>query len=308
MFPYVFLDGTFVALKDSRVGIGVNALHYGTGTFEGIRAFWNGEELAMLAAREHFQRLHRSARMLGMPLAFGVDDLVGIAVDLLQRNEVREDAYLRPLLLASTETLQVRLHDLEPSLSIAVSPMSLQYINLDGVRCIVSTWRRTPDVALPNRAKVTGGYIGPALAKSEALLAGADEAILLTIAGHVAEATTSNIFMRVAETWFTPPVQDDILEGITRAEMMCILRDDAQQVCERSIDRSELYAADEIFLCGTAALVVPVIEVDGRVVGNGTAGETTLHLQRTLLAIARGSNARYSGWRTPVPLPSIARR
>jgi branched-chain amino acid aminotransferase len=302
MFPYVFVDGAFVELADAYVSPHTNALSYGTGTFEGIRAFWDDARgLSLFAATEHYDRMHRSARILGMKLPYSSAELVDASIQLLQRNGVREDAYLRPLLIAASETLQVRLHDLQPRFSIAVTPMGLNYINPNGVRCIVSTWRRSPDLAMPNRAKVTGGYIGPAMAKSEALLSGADEAIMLNMNGHVAEATTTNIFMRVGDCWITPPVDDDILEGVTRAELMVLIDEILQQqVVERSIDRSELYVADELLLCGTAAFVVPVIAVDGREIGTGRPGDATLTLQRTLLAIARREDARHNEWCTPV--------
>jgi branched-chain amino acid aminotransferase len=302
MFPYVFVDGALVELVDAAISPHTNALSYGTGIFEGIRAFWDDSNgLALLAATDHYDRMHRSAQVLGMALDYSTAELVDASMALLQKNEVREDAYLRPLLIAASETPQVRLHDLRPRFSIAVTSMGLNYINPNGVRCVVSTWRRAPDLAIPNHAKVTGGYVGPAMAKSEALLQGADEAIMLNMAGHVAEATTTNIFLRMGNRWITPPVNDDILEGITRAELMMLIPEILnQQVVERSVDRSELYLADEMLLCGTAALVVPVIAVDGREIGTGKPGEATLTLQRTLLAIARGQNLLHSEWRTAV--------
>jgi len=302
-FPYVFVDGEFVALDDARLSVHANGLHYGTGTFEGIRAFWDGGAMWMLAAVDHYERMHRSARILGFQLGYSVQELVDASAQLVRKNEVREDAYLRPLLVLGTETLQVRVHDLKPRLSIAITPMGLNYIDPKGVRCMVSSWRRTPDLALPNRAKVTGGYIGPAMAKSEALRCGADEAIMLNMDGHVAEASTSNIFVRFGSTWYTPPLHDDILEGITRSELFALIDEVLhERVVERSIDRSELYAADEILLCGTAALVVPVISVDERAIGGGSAGERTLNLQRTLLAIARRQDPRHPEWTVKVDL------
>jgi branched-chain amino acid aminotransferase len=307
-FPYVFVDGEFVTLDDARVGVHTNALSYGTGTFEGIRAFWAPPSgLNILAASEHYERLHRSARILGMTLPYSVRELVDASVELLQINDVREDAYLRPLFVLGSQTLQVRVHDLVPRLSIAVTPMGLNYINPNGVRCAVSTWRRAPDLALPSRAKITGGYMGPALAKTEALCCGADEAIMLNMKGHVAEASTSNIFLRVGNTWTTPPPEDDILEGITRRELMVLIEETLhERVRERSVDRSELYTADEILLCGTAALVVPVISIDRRPVGDGVPGERTLMLQRSLLDIARGNDGSHPEWRTFAPLASPA--
>ncbi|MGB6987225.1 MAG: branched-chain amino acid transaminase [Candidatus Aquilonibacter sp.] len=303
-YPLVFVDGTYLSLADARVSVHANSLSYGTGTFEGIRAFVTKDGgLNLLAAREHYTRLHRSAAILGLELRYTVDDLVDASAQLLRMNAVREDVYLRPVLALSSESLQVRMHGLDSRLSIALTPMGLNYINPEGVRCIVSSWRRAPDQTLPNRAKVIGGYVGPALAKTEALNCGADEAIMLNVAGHVAEASTSNIFIRSRDIWFTPPAYDDILEGITRAELFVLINDLlSERVVERSIDRSELYTADEVLLCGTAALVVPVIEIDGRSIGNGSPGERTATLQKALLAIGRGDDLRYAPWVTSVSL------
>lgn len=301
-FPYVYVDGDFVSSDEARLSVHASALSYGIGTFEGIRAFRGSEgELLLLAAREHFERMHRSARILGLELRLDVDALIDASVRLLQKNDVREDAYLRPLLISATETLHVRVHGLRSRLSITAVPLGLNYIDPKGVRCMVSSWRRTPDIALPSRAKVTGGYSGPAMAKSEAIACGFDEAIMLNADGHVAEASTSNIFIRYGAAWITPPPQDDILEGITRAEMLVLIEEDlGERAIERSIDRSELYAADEMLLCGTAAQVVPVVAVDGRRVGSGAAGERTLKLQKSLLAIARREDARHPEWTTRV--------
>lgn len=308
MFPYLFVDGQFVSPDEARVSTSANALSYGTGTFEGIRAFRNARgEVSLLAPREHFERMHRSARILGLELRYSSDELVDICTQLLQRNDVREDAYLRPLLVLTAETLQVRMHELESRLSIAVTPMGLNYINPKGVRCMVSSWRRTPDVAMPNRAKVVGGYVGPALAKTEAMRCGFEEAIMLTMDGHVAEATTSNVFLRFGDVWVTPPPHDDILAGITRGQLFMLIDEVlAEKALERSVDRSELYAADEVLLCGTAALVVPVVSVDGRPVGDGTAGDRSKALQQALLAIARGEGSRHVDWVTPVEYPVSA--
>lgn len=303
-FPYVFLDGEIVELEAARLSVHANSLSYGVGTFEGIRAFKCVRGgLTMLAPKAHFERMHRSANILGIPLRYSVAELVRACEQLLQENGVADDAYLRPLLILSEESLQVRTHGHRSRMSIAITPIGLNYIDPKGVRCMVSTWRRNPDCALPNRAKPTGGYIGPAIAKSEALLRGFDEAIMLSTAGHVAEASTSNIFLRFGRTWVTPSLQDDILEGITRAELMVLIDEVLHEnVLERSIDRSELYTADEILLCGTAAVVVPVTDVDGRPVGGGVPGERTMQLQRLLIAIARREDPRHEHWTTPVQL------
>lgn len=303
--PYdrVFVDGEFVPSDEARLSVLANVVSYGTGTFEGIRATWNDarRELFLLEAEAHYERLGRSARILGLELPYPPRDLVAVTAELLRRNQVRADSYVRPLLLLAGEQLAVRMHDSGTRLCIPATPMPGDYIDPRGVRCMVSTWRRGPDAAVPNRAKVIGSYVGAALAKTEAIRRGFDEALLLTGDGYVAEATTSNILVRAGDEWATPPVTDDILEGITRRQVMNLLSEDfGVTVAQRRIHRSELYACDEALLCGTAAIVAPVTEVDGRTVGDGRPGETTLALQRELRAIARRDGDRHHEWTTPV--------
>ena len=302
-YDWVFVDGRIVRAEEAAVSVHTHALSYGTGTFEGIRAWWNAdhEQLYLLEAHAHYERLARSAQILGLPLAMSPRELAQATVDLLRHNDVRANAYIRPLLIQAGAALPVRMHDVDTRLSMAVTPTPGDYINSDGVRCMVSSWRRTPDVATPNRAKVTGGYTGPALAKTEAVRAGFDEAIMLTMAGYVGEATTSNILLRVGEEWITPPGTEDILEGITRAQVMTLLQEvTGRPVTQRRVQRSELYACDEILLAGTAAVVVPVVEVDGRLIGEGKPGATTLELNRAIRAIGRRDDPRHPEWTTPV--------
>jgi branched-chain amino acid aminotransferase len=299
----VLVDSEIVPADEARVGVHANALAYGTGTFEGIRAWWNAEreQLYMFEALAHYSRLDRSARILGLRLATPPESLVEMTAELLRRNGVRYDAYIRPLLIQHGDVLPVRMHDVQTRLSVAATPAPGDYISPHGVRCMVSTWRRAPDSCTPNRAKVTGTYTGPSLAKTEAVSRGFDEAIMLTVDGYVAEATTSNIVMRTGSEWVTPPGTEDILEGITRAQVMTLLREAVgTAVVERRVHRSELYCCDEILLCGTAAVVVPVVEVDGRKVGDGKPGEATLALNSGLRAIGRRHDSRHPEWTTPV--------
>lgn len=303
--PYdvVFVDGEFVSSDEARLSVLANVVSYGTGTFEGIRATWNQErgDLFLLEAPAHYERLERSARILGLRLPYAPADLVAVTCELLRRNDVRADSYVRPLLFLAGEQLAVRMHDSGSRLCIPATPMPGDYIDPRGIRCMVSTWRRGTDVAVPNRAKVIGSYVGPALAKTEAVQRGFDEALLLTTDGHVAEATTSNVLVRRGDEWATPAATDDILEGITRRQVTGLLSEDfGVTVVQRRVHRSELYACDEALLCGTAAMVAPIIEVDGRPVGDGRPGETTLALQRELSSIARRGGDRHHEWTTPV--------
>lgn len=299
----VFADGEFLPAADARVSVYANVLSYGTGTFEGIRAFWNPdhEDLYLLEAGAHYDRMHRSARMLGLPLRYSAPELVELTTELLRRNSVRENAYVRPILFLSGEVLPVRMHDVSTRLTIAVTPLPGDYASPNGVRCKVSSWRRAPDVTMPIRAKIIGSYIGPALAKTEAARAGFDEALMLTLDGFVAEATTSNVFMRVRDAWATPPVTDDILPGITRRQIMDLIHEyTGQSVDERRIHRSEVLACDELLLCGTATTAVGVVDVDGSEIGGGTLGKMTARLVDDIRAIARREDPRHPEWTTPV--------
>ncbi|GAA1661567.1 branched-chain amino acid transaminase [Fodinicola feengrottensis] len=301
--PQVAVEGEIVPADEARISVHANALSYGTGTFEGIRAFWNAEheQLYLFEGAAHYQRLHRSARILGLPLRFSVDELVAMTHDLLRANDVRTDAYVRPLLLLSGEVLPVRMHDIDSRLSIAVTPVVGDYANPSGLRCMVSTWRRASDASTPIRAKVIGSYVGPALAKTEAVRAGYDEALMLTGDGFVAEATTANIMVRFGKTWSTPIGTDDILAGITRQQLLELIPEiTTAKVDERRVHRSELYAADEVLLCGTASIVSSVVDIDGRRIGSGRPGEQALRLRHDLQAIARRQTTQHQEWTTAV--------
>ena len=300
---WVFFDGELVNYEDAYLPPMTHALHYGTGCFEGIRAYWNGdrEQLYLLQGPEHYRRLHRSARILRMELPYDVTELMDITVELLRRNEYRTDAYVRPLVFKSVEQIGVSLHGLADSFLIYTSAMG-NYVEIDnGIRCGVSSWRRLPDCAVPARAKVTGSYINSALAKSEALENGFDEAIVLTESGHVSEGSAENVFLLKDGVFTTPPVTDDILEGVTRKLIIGLIRDELDlPVVERSIDRTELYTGDELFLCGTGAQVSPVIAVDHRPVGDGKVGEFTHELQQLYFGAVRGDNPKYADWSLPI--------
>jgi branched-chain amino acid aminotransferase len=299
-FDVVFVDGDFISADDARISIKANVVSYGTGTFEGLRATWNEEqeELFLLDPLGHFERMHKSANALGLSLPYPPRDLVATTVELLRRNDARQDTYIRPLLILTGEVLPVRMHEIETTFAIYAAPFPTGYVSATGTRAGVSSWRRVPDTTMPVRAKLNGSYVGQALAKTEAVLAGFDEAILLTVNGSLAEATTSNIFIRRGDTWSTPAVSEDILEGITRRQVIALIDERGGTVTERSIDRSELYICDEAFLCGTVVQISPLIEIDHRPVSDGEPGRETHDLMQMLRAIARGDE--HPEWTTPV--------
>src|SRR5213076_342788 len=217
------------------------------------------------------------------------------------RNQFKSDTYIRPLLYAASEDIGVRFHNLKYGFFIYSTPFG-NYVEIEaGIRCMVSSWRRVPDQALPARAKITGSYAQAALAKSEAVEGGFDEAIVLAIDGHVSEGSAENLFMLKDGVFVTPPVTDDILEGVTRQLLIKVIKDELNlDVLERSIDRTELYTCDELLLCGTGAQISPVIEVDRRPVGNGKVGEFTQELQNIYFGAVRGDTPKYRDWTIPV--------
>jgi len=300
---WVFYEGEFVRYHDVRLGLMTHALHYGTGVFEGIRAYWNEkqEQLFLLQGAAHYERMRRSASVMRMTLPHSTEELVNFTLELLRRNQFKSDVYVRPLLYTSSEEIGVRLHNLRHSFFIYAIPFG-NYVEIEaGIRCMVSTWRRVPDQSLPARAKVTGSYAQSALAKSEAVEAGFDEAIVLTVDGHVSEGSAENLFMLRDGAFVTPPVTDDILEGETRTLLMRLIKEELHMpVIERSIDRTELYTCDELLLCGTGAQISPVVEVDRRIVGNGTVGEFSQELQNIYFGAVRGESPKYKDWSIPV--------
>jgi branched-chain amino acid aminotransferase len=300
---WVYLDGEVKRYADAKVGLMTHALQYGTGVFEGIRGYWSPEheQLFLLKLREHYRRMQNSVKVLKLKIPMNLDELCETSVELIRRNNFRQDVYIRPFAFKSSEEIGVRLHNLKDSFAIYVTPFG-NYVEVDGgIRCMVSSWRRIDDNAAPARAKITGTYVNSALAKTEAMENGFDEAIMLTQDGHVCEGSAENIFLLRDGTVFTPPTNDNILEGLTRLAMIELLRKELDtEVVERSIDRSELYIADEIFLCGTGAQISPVIDVDRRPIGDGQVGPVVSQLQKLYFDIVRGRTSKYRSWLTPV--------
>jgi len=299
---WAFLDGKFVPIREAKIPVMTHAFNYGTGVFEGIRAYWNAEEeqLYGLHFREHFSRLLRSGRIMRIAIPHGVDELVAIAVELLRKCGYREDAYLRPVAYKASPIIGVRLHNLEDGFTMFAVPFG-NYIEIHkGIACHVSSWRRVDDNAIPARAKITGSYVNAALAKSEAEEAGFAEAIVLTQEGHVSEGSAANLFLVRDGKLVTPPATDNILEGIVRSSVIRIAGDLGLPVEVRSIDRTELYVCDEMFMCGTGVQISPVTSVDHRDVGTGEVGATTTRISKIYFDAVRGKDARYREWLTPV--------
>jgi branched-chain amino acid aminotransferase len=299
----VYAQGGFTRYADAKVGLLTHGLQYGTGCFEGIRGYWIPEEdeLALVLLRDHYERLMTSAKILTMSVPKGVDELMEITIELCLRNNYRTNLYVRPFMYKAAEDVGVRLHNVPDAFAIVPIPFTHYLDPNKGLHVCVSSWRRADDTMAPPRAKITGLYVNSALAKSEAVQNGYDEAILLSHDGHVAEGSAENIFLVRRGVLYTPDPSQNVLEGVTRRAVMDIARDElGMDVVERSIDRGELYTADEAFFTGTAAGVCAISSIDRRSVGDGSMGPITRQLAGWYERIVNGREPRYEHWLTRV--------
>ena len=304
-----FFNKQFVPLSEAKVGIMTHALNYGTACFEGIRGNWNSEQgqMYLFRLRDHYLRIQKSCHILKINLSYSIDKLCELTVELVERNGYREDIYVRPMAYKSSQTVGVRLHNLEDDFFVFVTPFGPYLDPEKGARCCISSWRRIDDNMIPPRAKVTGLYVNSALAKTEAWENGYDEAILLTQDGHVSEGSGENIFIISDGKLVTPSSSDNILKGITRDTIIKLAKSEfGIDTIERPIDRSELYIADECFMTGTAANVTPVTEIDHRSIGHGKVGTITKKIQQLYYDIIRGKNPKYLDWCTPAYRSKLA--
>ncbi len=300
---YVFFRGRVVPYSDVKVGVLTHALNYGTAVFGGIRAYWNDDEKQLFVFRpqDHFRRFLQSAKLLCMELPHSADEMVKGLLELVRTEGHKEDLYIRPLAFYADEIIGVRLHDLHPEVSMVAMPFGHYVSNEDGMHVTVSSWRRIDDNVIPARGKIAGAYVNSAFAKTDAQRAGFDEVIVLNADGHISEGSAANFFLLRNGVFATPPITDNVLEGITRRTVMQLIREELKmEVQERQIDRTELYLADEAFLCGTGVQISPIARVDYRAVGTGKMGDNTARLRKLFFDVVRGLAPKYRDWCTPV--------
>lgn len=301
MPSYAYFQKKMIPLEEAKIGIMTHAFHYGTAIFEGIRGNWNEEQQQTYIFRlnEHFERLVNGCKVLKINLVYSVDEMCQLTVELVAKCGFKEDVYIRPMAFTSSKALGVRLHNLEHDFFMFVIPWG-PYLDVDKARCCVSSWHRPEDNVIPPQIKAAGIYINNALAKTEAQSGGYDEAIMLAPDGHISEGSGENIFLVMDGKLITPPVNNNILMGITRNTVIELAEKELGiGTLHRSIDRSELYTADECFLTGTAAHVTPVSEIDDRKIGNGEVGEITAKLRDLYVKVIRGDYPKYRHWCTP---------
>jgi branched-chain amino acid aminotransferase len=303
MPPYAFFKKQFMPLAEAKIGILTHAFHYGTACFEGIRGNWDSEygRFCIFRIKDHYKRMLNGCRLLKISLPYSLDELCQLTVESVDRSNYHEDVYIRPMAYKSSEAIGVRLHDLEDDFLIIVTTLPAYLDPQNGVRCGTSSWRRVDDTMIPARGKICGIYVNSALAKTEACENGYDEAILLTHDGHVAEGSGENVFLVIDGKLVTPPSSDNILLGITRDTIMKLAKNELGiDTIERTVDRSELYLAEECFFSGTAAHITPIIEIDHRTIGTGEIGKITAELQKLFSQVILGRNPKYAEWYTLV--------
>ena len=304
MLPnYAFFKGKVVPYKEANVGILTHALNYGSAVFGGLRAYWNAteEQLFVFRPMDHFKRFLQSGQLMCMQVPYSAEQLVNALTELMRKEGHKEDCYIRPLAFNADEIIGVRLHDLHTEVSIVVLPFGRYGSNEDGQHVTVSSWRRVDDNIIPARGKIAGAYVNSAFIKTDANRAGFDEALVLNQDGHISEGSAANVFMLRNGVWATPPITDNILEGITRRSIIQFMREDLKwDVVERTIDRTEVYLADEMFFAGTGVQIAAITRVDHRNVGTGQMGPKTTELKTFFLDVVHGNNARYREWCHPI--------
>lgn len=296
---FVWFDGQYLKWEEAKVPIFVHALHYGTAVFEGIRAYPSDDNLYIFRLKEHMERLCKSANVYSFSTKFSAEELCKATVELIRKNGKRESCYIRPLTFVGLHGIDLNVTKNSPThTTIIIFPFA-KYFKGDGISACISSWRRIDDQSIPPMAKASGNYLNSVLATQECRRNGYDESILLDRNGSVSEASGENIFVVRNGKLHTPQLSDSILEGITRNTAITIARELGYDVVERSISRTELYLADEIFLTGTAAEIIAITKIDGNIVGNGREGTMTRSIRENYERIVIGNSEKFMGWLTP---------
>jgi len=300
---HAFFEGKIVPLAEANISIATHGFLYGTAVFGGMRAYWNEEKKRLFVFRpwDHFHRLLHSARLMAMQTSYDEESLIELTLELLRMDHYQQDVYMRPTFYKADLGIGVKLHDLKDEFCMFTMAYEKYVKNDTNAHVTFSSWRRIDDNMIPARGKVAGAYANSALIKTDANRAGFDEALVLDQNGHVSEGSAMNIFMVRDGLVITPPVTDNILEGITRKSVIELLRNElGLQVVERSMDRTEVAIADEFFMTGTAAQIMAVTKVDHRPIGRGEMGPITAKVRILYDDLLRGKNAKYKHWNVEV--------
>jgi len=297
---FVWFDGKFMTLEKAKVPITTHAIHYGTSIFEGIRAYWNSNNLHIFRLDEHIKRFRRSGQFYSITLNYSDEQLANAIINLCKRNKTRKSCYIRPFYFVGDYGINLHVNETAPTHVAAFMFIFGDLFNKNGISAGISSWRKFSDASTPALAKMGGNYLNSILATQECKRNGYDEAILLDLHANVSEAPGENIFMVKNDVLITPPLESSALEGITRDTIMKLAEDFGYQVKEKEISRSQIYLADEVFLTGTAAEITPIVSIDGKKIGSGKAGKVTKHMMNAYQDVVMAKNEKYSEWLTPV--------
>lgn len=295
------MNGEIVAWDKATVHVFTHALHYGTGVFEGIRAYKAGDDVLIFRLDDHIRRMFDSAKIYGYNMPYDKEAIRDAVLELIRKNRFHSSLYIRPIAFKGLGALSLDARATPTSVSIIVLPFEKYFdTRKTGVDVCVSTWRRLGDPAVPAMAKACGHYINSVLARTEAAEAGFDEALFLDDDGYVCEGTGENIFIVRDGRISTPTIASNILKGITRETIISLIKDQNMDFSERSIARGELYTCEEAFFTGTAAEVAPILSIDRKPIGKSEPGPRTMELQREYAKLVTGMNAKYKEYLTPV--------
>ena len=309
MTRFAYFEGQIVPIEQANVSIMCNTLHYGTGCFGGLRGYWNEDKQTLYAFRlhDHYVRLLNSAKLLRCEFDYTPEKLVSITLELLAREGWKENCYIRPMVYKDDGVFRVWVHDATDKICIFSQAVGGYIKGDDPAKVCVSGWRRIDDTMIPARGKLNGAYVNSAIIKSDAMLSGFDDALVLNQDGHVSEGSAANFMIVRDGKLITSPITDNILEGITRRTLLTLAREELGfEVVERSIDRSELYLSDEAFYCGTGAQVKAIGSIDHHKVGAGQVGPMTQQLHDLFFRVVTGNEEKYMHWLSPVPAMETA--
>jgi branched-chain amino acid aminotransferase len=297
---YVWFDGKYILAKKAQIPITTHALHYGTSIFEGIRAYWNGENLHVFRLEEHVKRFRKSGQFYNISLNFTDEQITNAVMGICKKNNIKKSCYIRPFYFVGDYGINLNVTKKSPTnVAIFTFPFG-DLFNKNGITTAIVSWRKFSDNSTPTQAKMGGNYLNSIIATQEAKRIGVDEAILLDQNGNVSEAPGENIFIVKEGQLITPSSSSSALEGITRDAVLKIGKDLDMDVIERNFKRSELIISDEIFLTGTAAEITPVISMDSKKIGNGKPGDITKKMMQEYSDIVMNKNIDYAHWLTEV--------
>jgi len=297
---YIWFDGKLVTVNKAKIPVTTHAIHYGTSVFEGIRAYWNSNNLYVFRLKDHVKRFRNSGKFYNITLNFSDRQIEDAVIDLCKKNKIKKSCYIRPFYFVGQYGINLHVTKKSPTHTAIFSFPFGNLFNKNGISATMSKWRKFSDASTPTQAKMGGNYLNSILATQDAKQNGFDEAILLDQSGNVSEAPGENIFLVKNNKLITPSLSSSALDGITRRSIITLAKDMRLKVEIRKISKNELKQADEIFLSGTAAEITPIIKIDQKRIGDGKAGNMTRLFMDAYSNIVMNKNENYSNWLTAV--------